>query len=85
MDVVTPEPLNGGSTYGLDPSGADWLAPPGQWRLTEAELVSLRERLLSLVRQAQDKPDDEGVWTRVVVTLVDLQDRGQPTSTGDPV
>ncbi len=53
-------------------------------RLSEAELVTLREHLLSLVRQAQDKPDDEGVWTRVVVTLVDLQDRGQPTSKGDP-
>ena len=50
----------------------------------EAELVILRERLLELVRLAQDQPDDEGVWTRVVVTLVDLQDRGQPTSKGDP-
>src|SRR6266581_2036786 len=47
-------------------------------RLSEAQLVTLREHLLSLVRQAQDQPDDEGVWTRVVVTLVDLQDRGQP-------
>ena len=54
-------------------------------RLSEAQLVPLREHLLSLVRQAQDTPDDEGVWTRVVVTLVDLQDRGQPTSKGDPV
>ena len=53
-------------------------------RLSEAELVTLREHLLSLVRQAQDQPDDEGVWTRVVVTLVDLQDRGQPTGKGDP-
>jgi len=53
-------------------------------RLSEAQLDILRERLLSLVRQAQDQSDDEGVWTRVVVTLVDLQDRGQPTSTGDP-
>ncbi len=53
-------------------------------RLSEAELVILRERLLELVRQAHEQPDDEGVWTRVVVTLVDLQDRGQPTSTGDP-
>ena len=53
-------------------------------RLSEAQLVILRERLLSLVRQAQEEPDDEGVWTRVVVTLVDLQDRVQPTSKGDP-
>jgi DNA-binding transcriptional ArsR family regulator len=47
-------------------------------RLTEAELGALREHLLDLIRPAQEKPDDEGVWTRVVVTLVDLQDRGQP-------
>lgn len=52
-------------------------------RLSEAALVTLRERLLDLVRLAQEKPDDEGVWTRVVVTLVDLQDRDQPTSKGD--
>jgi DNA-binding transcriptional ArsR family regulator len=52
-------------------------------RLSEAELVTLRERLLELVRQVQEQPDDKGIWTRVVVTLVDLQDRGQPTSKGD--
>ncbi len=53
-------------------------------RLSEADLVTLRERLLSPVGQAQEQPDDQGIWTRVVVTLVDLQDRGQPTSRGDP-
>jgi DNA-binding transcriptional ArsR family regulator len=53
-------------------------------RLSEAELVALREHLLSLVRQAHEEPDDEGIWTRVVVTLVDLQDRGQPTSKEAP-
>jgi hypothetical protein len=53
-------------------------------RLSEAELVTLREHLLSLVRRAQDQPGDEGIWTRVVVTLVDLEDRGQPTNRGDP-
>src|SRR6266568_215270 len=53
-------------------------------RLSEAELVILRERLLELVRQAHEQPDDEGVWTRVVVTLVDLQDRGQPINRGEP-
>jgi DNA-binding transcriptional ArsR family regulator len=52
-------------------------------RLSEADLVTLRERLLELVRQVQDRPDDEGIWTRVVVTLVDLQDRGQLTNSGD--
>src|SRR6516162_5669049 len=34
-------------------------------RLSEADLVALREHLLALVRQAQEKPDDEGIWTRV--------------------
>ena len=52
-------------------------------RLSEADLVSLREHLLELVRQAQAQPDDEGIWTRVVMTLVDLQDRGQLTNRGD--
>jgi DNA-binding transcriptional ArsR family regulator len=53
-------------------------------RLSEAELVTLREHLLSLVRQVQEQPGDQGIWTRVVVTLVDLQDRGQPSNRGDP-
>jgi len=53
-------------------------------RLSEADLVTLRQRLLELVRQVQEQPDDQGIWTRVVVTLVDLQDRGQPSNRGDP-
>jgi DNA-binding transcriptional ArsR family regulator len=52
-------------------------------RLSEADLVTLRENILELVQQAQEKPGDEGVWTRVVVTLIDLQDRGQTTGRGD--
>lgn len=52
-------------------------------RLSESELVTLREHLLEHLRQAQEKPGVEGIWTRVVVTLVDLQDRGQSTSRGD--
>jgi DNA-binding transcriptional ArsR family regulator len=53
-------------------------------RLSETDLVSLREHLLGLVRRAQEQPDDGGIWTRVVVALVDLQDRSQPTGQGDP-
>src|SRR5215472_2956790 len=53
-------------------------------RVSEAALVTLRERLPELVNQAQDQTDDQGIWTRVVVTLVDLQDRGQPVNRGDP-
>jgi DNA-binding transcriptional ArsR family regulator len=44
-------------------------------RLTEAALRTLRDRLLELVRQAQEKADEAGIWTRVVITLVDLEDR----------
>ena len=53
-------------------------------RLSEAALVTLRARLPGLVSQAQDQTGDQGIWTRVVVTLVDLQDRGQPSNGGDP-
>lgn len=52
-------------------------------RLTEVEWIALRDHLFELLRQAQEKPDEEGVWTRVVVTLVDLQDRDQPINGGD--
>ncbi len=50
-------------------------------RLTEAEVVSLRDHLLDLIRQAHEKPDEEGTWTRVVLTLIDLEDRPPSTST----
>ena len=33
-EEVTPEPVKGGSTKGFDPSAADWVAAPGQRRLT---------------------------------------------------
>jgi DNA-binding transcriptional ArsR family regulator len=52
-------------------------------RLSEAELVALRDRLGELVHRAREKPDDDGTWTRVVVALVDLQDRGPVTEGGD--
>jgi DNA-binding transcriptional ArsR family regulator len=53
-------------------------------RLSEAALVTLRERLLDLVRQAKEQSGDEGVWTRVVLTLIDLQDRPPATSKDEP-
>jgi DNA-binding transcriptional ArsR family regulator len=67
-------------------------------RLSEAELITLREQVMELVRQAQDKSDREGqgqdqgqgqgqdqdqgqdIWTRVVVTFIDLQNRVQPAT-----
>jgi predicted ArsR family transcriptional regulator len=52
-------------------------------RLSEADFVTLRDQLVELVRRAREKPEDDGTWTRVVVTLVDLQDRDQATDKGD--
>lgn len=49
-------------------------------RLSEAALVTFREHLLDLVRQAQEQPDEEGSWTRVVLSLIDLQDRKPMTN-----
>ena len=53
-------------------------------QLTEAEYIKLRERILELVRLARDKSNEAGVWTRVVVTFIDLQDRRPLNSEGDP-
>jgi DNA-binding transcriptional ArsR family regulator len=53
-------------------------------RLSDADLVSLRDRILEHVHQAHEQPDDAGIWTRIVVTMVDLQDRAQPTGQGGP-
>jgi DNA-binding transcriptional ArsR family regulator len=52
-------------------------------RLSEAELVALRDHLGDVVRRAREKPEDDGTWTRVVVALVDLQDRGPVAERGD--
>ena len=46
-------------------------------RLSEEELMRLRDQINDLARTAQDNPNDDGVWTRVVVTLVDVEDRNQ--------
>lgn len=44
-------------------------------RLSTARLVELRARFDELIKEAVENPDPEGVWTRVLFTLVDLQDR----------
>jgi DNA-binding transcriptional ArsR family regulator len=44
-------------------------------RLSDEQLVTLREHLLELLRQAQEQQNEEGAWTRIVVTFVDLQKR----------
>jgi DNA-binding transcriptional ArsR family regulator len=53
-------------------------------RMTEEDLLNLREKIHELVRTMQDKAGDDGVWSRVVVTCVDLEDRDRRTSTSDP-
>lgn len=44
-------------------------------RVSEEALLTFRQRLLDLVNQMQEQSNDQGVWTRVVVSLIDLQDR----------
>ncbi len=53
-------------------------------RLSEAALTSLHEGLLELIRQAQEQSGDKGVWTRVVVSLVDLQNRRTESGAEEP-
>jgi DNA-binding transcriptional ArsR family regulator len=53
-------------------------------RLSEADLIHLREQLQELIRTVQEKSSDQGIWTRIVFTFVDLQDRGQKKGLEDP-
>jgi len=45
-------------------------------RLTRQRLDELTNRIEELLRDAQDHPDDDGVWTTVLWTVVDREDRG---------
>jgi DNA-binding transcriptional ArsR family regulator len=50
----------------------------GAVRLTEHALAELRGRIEELVRTYTEKPDqpaDDAIWTRLLVAVVDLQDR----------
>lgn len=55
----------------------------GALRLTDEALAELREHIARLTTQFGDR-DIPGVWTRVVVALVDLQDRPFPDATALP-
>jgi DNA-binding transcriptional ArsR family regulator len=55
----------------------------GALRLTDEALAELREHIARLAGQFGDR-DTPGVWTRVVVALVDLQDRPSPDATALP-
>jgi hypothetical protein len=45
-------------------------------RLTAAQRDELESHLIRLLDEAARDQDDDGTWTRVLVTMVDLQDRG---------
>lgn len=54
----------------------------GAVRLTEHALGELRGRIEELVRaytEPGDQPGDDAVWTRLLITMVDLQDRAPTT------
>lgn len=55
----------------------------GALRLTDEALAELREHIARLAVRFGDR-DTPGVWTRVVITLVDLQDRPNPGATNPP-
>ncbi|WP_327241488.1 winged helix-turn-helix domain-containing protein [Streptomyces sp. NBC_01320] len=55
----------------------------GALRLTDEALAELREHIARLASQFGDR-DTPGVWTRVVIALVDLQDRPSPGATALP-
>jgi DNA-binding transcriptional ArsR family regulator len=47
-------------------------------RLTAAQRDELEAHLTRLLDEAARNQDNEGTWTRVLVTVVDLQDRNEP-------
>ncbi|MFF1631320.1 ArsR/SmtB family transcription factor [Streptomyces sp. NPDC058272] len=55
----------------------------GALRLTNEALAELREHIARLASKFGDR-DTPGVWTRVVIALVDLQDRPSPDATAPP-
>lgn len=52
-------------------------------RLNEHHLAELTTAIGELLRTAQDHPDDDGVWTVVLWTAIDRQDR-RATPSGPP-
>jgi DNA-binding transcriptional ArsR family regulator len=51
--------------------------------LSQQRLDELRARIVELIAEAVDHPDEDGVWTTVLWTAIDREDRGaasnQPT------
>ncbi|MFJ5272794.1 ArsR/SmtB family transcription factor [Streptomyces sp. NPDC088358] len=55
----------------------------GALRLTDEALAELRGHIARLAGRFGDR-DTPGVWTRIVIALVDLQDRPSPDATAPP-
>lgn len=55
-------------------------------RLNESHLDELQARIEDLLLAARGRPDEDGVWTTVLWTTVDREDRnaGRPTDPGRP-
>ncbi len=52
-------------------------------RLNAGRLAELRAAVEDLLRRAREQPDDDGVWTTVLWTAVDREDRrGSPAAAG---
>jgi hypothetical protein len=53
-------------------------------RLNARHLAELRTAIEELIETARERPDDDGVWTTVLWTAVDREDRaaGQGEATG---
>ena len=51
----------------------------GALRLTDEALAELRGHIEQIAARCA-RPGADGTWTRVVLTLIDLQDRPEPVS-----
>jgi predicted ArsR family transcriptional regulator len=51
-------------------------------RLSRAHVDELRAHFEELARAAAERPDEDGVWTRVLFALVDLEDRSDSAADG---
>ena len=53
-------------------------------RLNAGHLAELRAAIEDLLRQARERPDDDGVWTTVLWTAIDREDRRPGPAAGGP-
>lgn len=77
MQLLEATAADLGSAYRGRADGAERRATlfRGGARLSRKHLDELRAHVERLAREAFENPDEDGVWTRIVFALVDLQDR----------